>query len=145
MKKSDRPRRYAVCRSFIVLKNVVWKSCPKNFLKVFCYTLLEGSIFCLVPNQRQHSTQYRPSNRCRLICSTCPQCLQPPYFWRFHDVLYTESEEAGRAIVAVCGLMDDPGKAIKLGEYRRFPMKRLSFTDKKSQKIFLKGMIIYLT
>lgn len=31
MKKSDKLRKYAVCRSFIVLKNVVWKACSKKF------------------------------------------------------------------------------------------------------------------
>ena len=37
--------------------------------------------------------------------------------------LYTERKEAGKAIVAACRLMDDPGKEIELGEYRGFPMK----------------------
>ena len=36
---------------------------------------------------------------------------------------YTERKEAGKAIVAACRLMDDPGKEIELGEYRGFPMK----------------------
>ncbi len=36
---------------------------------------------------------------------------------------YTERKEAGRAIVAACRLMDDPGKETALGEYRGFPMK----------------------
>ena len=37
--------------------------------------------------------------------------------------VYTERKEAGKAIVAACRLMDDPGKEIELGEYRGFPMK----------------------
>ena len=36
---------------------------------------------------------------------------------------YTERREAGKAIVAACRLMDDPGKEIELGEYRGFAMK----------------------
>ena len=37
--------------------------------------------------------------------------------------IYTERKEAGKAIVAACRLMDDPGKEIELGEFRGFPMK----------------------
>ncbi len=36
---------------------------------------------------------------------------------------YTDRKEAGRAIIAACRLIDEPGKEIELGEYRGFPMK----------------------
>ncbi|MCM1561791.1 MAG: helicase, partial [Butyrivibrio sp.] len=39
--------------------------------------------------------------------------------------VYTERKEAGKAVVAACRLMDDPGKEIDLGEYRGFSMKLL--------------------
>ncbi len=46
--------------------------------------------------------------------------------------VYTERKEAGKAIIAACRLMDDPGKEVELGEYRGFPMK-LSFDGVKFQ------------
>lgn len=46
--------------------------------------------------------------------------------------VYTERKEAGKAIIAACRLMDDPGKEVELGEYRGFPMK-LSFDGAKFQ------------
>ncbi len=54
---------------------------------------------------------------------------------------YAERKEAGRAIVAACRLIDEPGKEIELGEYRGFPMK-LSFSDAKF-KVTMKQHLTY--
>ncbi len=55
--------------------------------------------------------------------------------------VYTERKEAGKAIVAACRLMDDPGKEIGLGEYRGFPMK-LVFDGAKF-KVTMKQHLTY--
>lgn len=54
---------------------------------------------------------------------------------------YTERKEAGKAIVAACRLMDDPGKEIELGRYRGFPMK-LMFDGAKF-KVTMKQHLTY--
>ena len=54
---------------------------------------------------------------------------------------YTDRKEAGRAIIAACRLIDDPGKEIELGEYRGFPMK-LSFSASKF-KVTMKQHLTY--
>lgn len=55
--------------------------------------------------------------------------------------VYTERKEAGKAIIASCRLMDDPGKEVELGEYRGFPMK-LSFDGAKF-KVTMKQNLSY--
>ena len=55
--------------------------------------------------------------------------------------VYTERKEAGKAIIAACRLMDDPGKEVELGEYRGFPMK-LSFDGAKF-KVTMKQNLSY--
>ncbi len=55
--------------------------------------------------------------------------------------VYTERKEAGKAIVAACHLMDDPGEEIELGEYRGFPMK-LMFDGAKF-KVTMKQHLTY--
>ena len=55
--------------------------------------------------------------------------------------VYTERREAGKAIVAACRLMDDPGKEVELGEYRGFPMK-LCFDGAKF-KVTMKQRLTY--
>ncbi len=55
--------------------------------------------------------------------------------------VYTERKEAGKAIIAACRLMDDPGKEVELGEYRGFSMK-LSFDGAKF-KVTMKQNLSY--
>lgn len=55
--------------------------------------------------------------------------------------VYTDRKEAGKAIVAACRLIDDPGKEIELGEYRGFPMK-VMFTASKF-KVTMKQHLTY--
>lgn len=43
---------------------------------------------------------------------------------------YADRSEAGKAVIAACRLMDDPGREIALGEYRGFQMK-LCFNGSK--------------
>lgn len=54
---------------------------------------------------------------------------------------YTDRKEAGKAIVAACRLIDDPGKEIELGEYRGFPMKVMFIASKF--KVTMKQHLTY--
>ncbi len=54
---------------------------------------------------------------------------------------YTDRREAGKAVVAACRLIDEPGKEIELGEYRGFPMK-VSFSESKF-KVTMKQHLTY--
>ena len=57
------------------------------------------------------------------------------------ETAYTDRKEAGKAIVAACRLIDEPGKETELGEYRGFPMK-LSFSAAKF-KVTMKQHLTY--
>ena len=57
------------------------------------------------------------------------------------ETAYTDRKEAGKAIVAACRLIDEPGKEAELGEYRGFPMK-LSFSAAKF-KVTMKQHLTY--
>lgn len=57
------------------------------------------------------------------------------------ETAYTDRKEAGKAIVAACRLIDDPGKEIELGEYRGFPMKVMFLASKF--KVTMKQHLTY--